>query len=394
MKVFQFLAICSFFLFLLLTVTPKVHAATFSFSPIENKITPGERFPVLVSINTENESINAAQVTISYPADQVEFVGSNANESAFIVAAPVSISEGAITIGRGTIQPLSGTALPFISLVFKVKDSAKGSVGLAFLDTSTIIRDSDQKNILLSSKGVTYTITNASANSSPTPVSENASNSLQLTNISTQNVSYNTATITWVTNKPSSSFVEFGSTTKYGVNAQSSDATTNHSVALASSALLPGTLYHYRVRSTDADGNETFSKDYTFSTKGITLELFIKDQADNSIADAAVTLITQQGSQTATSDSTGKVTFKNVPPAEHTVITDIMGVSTTSKIAVKTPTAGEISTNTVKAQVDTVRVAGAHKDKNTIVLIGIVFGICLLLVGAFIFTHSKKKIHQ
>ena len=83
-------------------------------------------------------------------------------------------------------------------------------------------------------------------------------------NVSTSSETEAGAVITWVTNKPSSSQVEYGKTTEYGLTATSDELTTNHSITLSS--LEPNTIYHYRVRSRDKAGNETSSTDNTFIT--------------------------------------------------------------------------------------------------------------------------------
>jgi hypothetical protein len=74
-----------------------------------------------------------------------------------------------------------------------------------------------------------------------------------------------TATITWTTDEPSTSVVEYGLTVTYGSSSSSSTAVAAHSVALSS--LSPMTTYHYRVGSTDSCGNgPVWSGDFTFST--------------------------------------------------------------------------------------------------------------------------------
>ncbi len=83
--------------------------------------------------------------------------------------------------------------------------------------------------------------------------------------IGASNVTQSGATIAWTTDEPSTTQVEYGSTSAYG-KASVFDPTlaAGHSAAL--SALTPGTLYHYRVRSTDGAGNEAVSDDQTFTT--------------------------------------------------------------------------------------------------------------------------------
>src|SRR6266849_8659670 len=73
------------------------------------------------------------------------------------------------------------------------------------------------------------------------------------------------AIITWTTDKPATSQVEYGTTTSYG-NMSTPDSTlvTSHSVTLTS--LSSSTIYHFRVHSTDANGNSSVSGDFNFTT--------------------------------------------------------------------------------------------------------------------------------
>jgi beta-lactamase superfamily II metal-dependent hydrolase len=79
-------------------------------------------------------------------------------------------------------------------------------------------------------------------------------------------ITANSAVITWNTNEASNSVVEYGLTTTYGSTASDATNVTNHSVQL--SGLSANTVYHYRVKSTDAAGNTAVSSDHTFQTGG------------------------------------------------------------------------------------------------------------------------------
>jgi len=82
-------------------------------------------------------------------------------------------------------------------------------------------------------------------------------------NIRVQNITETEADVLWDTDISSSSTVNYGTTVSYGSNASTGGNTFNHSVHL--SGLTPGTLYHFRVRST-AEGMEGVSGDNTFTT--------------------------------------------------------------------------------------------------------------------------------
>lgn len=73
------------------------------------------------------------------------------------------------------------------------------------------------------------------------------------------------AKISWTTSEASTTQVEYGTTTAYGMStALSSTMVTSHVQALT--GLTPSTLYHYRVHSKDAGGRLQISSDYTITT--------------------------------------------------------------------------------------------------------------------------------
>ncbi len=86
-----------------------------------------------------------------------------------------------------------------------------------------------------------------------------------ISNVRTSGISDSSATITWTTDEASSSVVEYGtSSTSYDSSVTGRDSVTFHSVTLT--GLSAGTIYHYRVNSTDAAGNTAYSIDHTFTS--------------------------------------------------------------------------------------------------------------------------------
>ena len=82
------------------------------------------------------------------------------------------------------------------------------------------------------------------------------------------NITASDATITWTTDELSNSVVEYGLTTSYGSSSSNPANVTSHSIPLT--GLAANTLYHYRVKSTDAAGNTATSVDHSFQTGGST----------------------------------------------------------------------------------------------------------------------------
>ena len=101
-----------------------------------------------------------------------------------------------------------------------------------------------------------YTFTTLSNDVTPPIISI-----VMVTNITTTG-----ATITWSTDESSNSVAEYGLTTSYGSTVTDNAMVANHSVSL--SGLTANTLYHFRVKSTDAAGNTATDVDHSFQTGG------------------------------------------------------------------------------------------------------------------------------
>ncbi len=86
-----------------------------------------------------------------------------------------------------------------------------------------------------------------------------------ITNIQVTNVTATSATIVWTTDEAATSFVDYDTDgAPYAAVAPTSGLATAHSVTL--SGLQPNTTYHFRVRSVDAYGNESFGTNMTLAT--------------------------------------------------------------------------------------------------------------------------------
>jgi len=83
--------------------------------------------------------------------------------------------------------------------------------------------------------------------------------------VTSGSISDRTATITWTTDKPANSVVQYGLTTSYGSSSSNATLLTSHAITLAN--LNASTAYHYRVLSYDSAGLSSTSSDSTFTTQ-------------------------------------------------------------------------------------------------------------------------------
>jgi hypothetical protein len=81
--------------------------------------------------------------------------------------------------------------------------------------------------------------------------------------VTSSSITGNSATISWATDEAADTLVEYGITTSYGSSSSNSAMGWYHSRFLT--GLTANVLYHYRVTSKDAAGNQKVSGDYTFA---------------------------------------------------------------------------------------------------------------------------------
>jgi len=139
--------------------------------------------------------------------------------------------------------------------------STSHSVVLTELDPNTTyyfkIISEDAAGNEITAKGELTTL--ATADETPPTIS----------GVGVSNITASSAIITWKTNEPATSQVEYGETEAYGSEtAEDTSLSTNHSVTLT--GLDDGTTYNFQVISKDSGGNEaTFAENQPFTTKPI-----------------------------------------------------------------------------------------------------------------------------
>jgi hypothetical protein len=83
---------------------------------------------------------------------------------------------------------------------------------------------------------------------------------LVLSGVEFTNTTNTATTVSWTTNKLSTTKLEYGTSTSYGSTLTDTNQNTDHTLNITN--LTNGTTYHIRITSTDADGNYVTSDDY------------------------------------------------------------------------------------------------------------------------------------
>jgi len=131
---------------------------------------------------------------------------------------------------------------------------------------------------------------------------------LLLSAIMVTNTTQSTATITWQSNQPTTSQVEYGTTQSYGsLTTLDARLVASHSATLT--GLSPATTYHFRVRSKDAAGDEIISEGgRTFTT---TQAVVVGEGAQVGKSAPNFTLPTLDGKNVSLSNYRGKIVLLN-----------------------------------------------------------------------------------
>ena len=124
----------------------------------------------------------------------------------------------------------------------------------------------DTRTILDGNHVVTATAWDLAGNASTSPprtiIVDNASPVISSVLVTT--ITQTRATITWKTDEPSVGQIEYGETAAYGNAVSIGSFVTDHARLIHN--LLPGTTYHFRIKSTDRAKNVKISDDFVFTT--------------------------------------------------------------------------------------------------------------------------------
>jgi hypothetical protein len=267
---------------------------------------PGSTVVVPVSFTPGATGVSTLQFdlmfssSLSYSAVSAGAAATNAGKSASANA----ISGGARVLIFGLNQNAIGSGI-LANVQLTVSPSAPaGSLPVAI--SGIVASDANANQVQASGMSGIVTVAGQPTADTTPPV---------ISGVSSSHLSGTGATITWTTNEPSDSQVEYGTTTGYGSTALNSSMVTSHSQAL--SGLSKSTLYHYRVKSRDAAGNLATSGDYTFTTTAggtDTTPPVISDVWSSSISatGATITWVTNESSDSqveyGTSPSYGSIT--------------------------------------------------------------------------------------
>ncbi len=177
---------------------------------------------------------------------------------------------------------------------------------------------------------------------------------VMISGVNAGNITDTSATITWTTDQPSDSTVNYGNSTALGSTLYSGNLTTNHLVNLT--GLAPATLYYYEVSSTDTNGHTTVSPGnstyYDFTTA---VHLYLQgwgwctsygDVASATLVGYATQVERGNGSQSFSVHALGNLTLQVGNATPEIVPVDLYGSRVRTLFYLRQEVTGESSTFT------------------------------------------------
>ncbi|TSC94030.1 MAG: Uncharacterized protein CEN87_699 [Parcubacteria group bacterium Licking1014_1] len=147
------------FAFLFVLLAHSASAAVIYILPEQGNFSRGETISIDVKIDSEGESVNAAQAKINWTASALEFVEASKDGSAFNfwIEEPVSSSaSNSISFTGGTAKGISGAALQVFKIKFKAMGA--GTAEISISDAAVTASDGKGTNVLSKVKGASYRV--------------------------------------------------------------------------------------------------------------------------------------------------------------------------------------------------------------------------------------------
>jgi hypothetical protein len=226
------------------------------------------------TINWDTTSASSGAHTLS--ADAKDAAGNLASATAVSVTVNNTIADataptvsltaptaGSTVGGQVTVSANASDNVAVMSVQFKLDGANLGSADTqapyqVAWDTTAV---ADGSHVLTAE--ARDTAGNVGASSGVT-ITVNNTVSVAISNVTPSSIARTSALISWLTNLPSDSQVQYGRTTAYG-SVSTVNATLVSSHAQTLSGLSPNTNYHFRVKSTNGSST-ALSADYMFKT--------------------------------------------------------------------------------------------------------------------------------
>jgi len=134
--------------------SPTVGEAEMYITPAAQQLKAQSQLVATIWANSYSKPVNAVQAVVTYPADKLRYVESDASSSQFTIQVAADSTPGKLVLSRSSAQPLTGNQL-VAGVVFEPISSA-GSADVRVDSSSQLMGSDDNQNILGRLSGGNY----------------------------------------------------------------------------------------------------------------------------------------------------------------------------------------------------------------------------------------------
>jgi hypothetical protein len=229
-----------------LVISRAAGGGTLSLTPASQSLSLGSSITITIKENSGTDTVNAIEADLTYDQTKLQFVSIDTSTGPFNnIVAQKSGGNGVVNLSAASSPAVTGTQT-VATVTFKAIGT--GTTSINFAGTSAIVRSTDTTNILGTSTGGSYTISDSTAPTTPTALTM-ASHTVTTVNL------------TWTAS------TDNVAVTGYKIYRNGTQVGTNTTNSFADSGLTPGTSYTYTVAAYDAANNTSAqSTAYSAST--------------------------------------------------------------------------------------------------------------------------------
>lgn len=134
-------------------------AAKMYITPTQHQLAAGSQLVATIWADSYAQPVNTVQAVVTYPADKLRYVESDASSSQFTVQAALDAAPGKLVITRSSTQPLTGNQL-VAGVVFEplVPSDGAATADIKVESTSQLLASDGNRNILGTMAGGSYTL--------------------------------------------------------------------------------------------------------------------------------------------------------------------------------------------------------------------------------------------
>lgn len=410
------IALCLLSILLITKSSIAAAGVNFYLDPSSVTVAQGENVTLTAKINSDSKDVDSVDIKLTYDETFLEFVSIDGSVGAFGIGVSEKGGSGNIQITRGALPPFVRGDAIVAKITFKAKSgSGPVNTNVEFIDSSVAVSEGETLDVE-SRTGTSINLgrnddsnnnqnTQQGSNNNPdelinveplTPITVVSSNPAapKLLDLFPKKVGFKNVVISWRTNVPTNSVIEYGLTKQLGFNVSSRELNTNHELGFEKPLTKPGQKYYYRAKSTNQEGEVTSSGIRYVYTRGYTAIIALIGKNNNLSGSEVVIDKNGENEKKSQLNNEAQATFNDLAVGDHTITISANGSEITQNIFVEDSLgieSGEDVADDAYVTPQYFRIEVESKKSNLLQLVLLLIGVLITASGGSLFIWKKYK---